>query len=259
MAGQAALLKPSTFVEGGGLPGDIDVTFKEVKFVLWDYNGKIPTANPAMFVKMQEDSGEEHDQWWSSGQSKDWVPSEDGKTLVAVGSATGLNTNSNAGMLITSIVNAGFPEDKIDGDVTVFQGLRCHVIRQPVKREGLTREPRADGKVFESTVLVVSKIHSLPWEKSSATGKAATGTTVASGTSGGNGAAGGTLEETASGVVMEILMAEGKHIPKQQLVTKVFQKVKGNPECNKIVQLVNKDEFLGSGPWTLNGGVVSMG
>src|SRR3990167_6088446 len=143
MAGQTAGLKPSEFVEGGGVVSDVDVGLKEVAFVLWDYNGRAPVRNPAIMAKMVEDEGTEHVQYWSAGQSKDWMPSEDGKKLVAVGSGSGLNSGSNAGILLTSIVNAGFPEDKIGDDITVFQGMRCHVIRVPAPKRGIVKEPRA--------------------------------------------------------------------------------------------------------------------
>jgi hypothetical protein len=253
MAGQSAGLKPSQFVEGGGLVSDIDVVFQEVAFVMWDYDGKIPQANPAIKVKMVEEEGTEHEQYWSSGNSKDWVASEDGKKLVAVGSSSGINSGSNAGILLTSIVNAGFPEDKIGDDIKIFQGMRCHVIRQAAPKRNIVRAPRADGRTYEDTVLVVSKIHQLPWEKKGA----APGKTITTATSAA--ASDGDLSEKATGVVMEILASEGKAIPKQQLVTKVFQHVKTDPDRNKLVQLVHKDEFLSNGPWSYDKGMVSAG
>ncbi len=251
--GQAASFKPSTFTEGGGLVGDIDVTFKSVRTVMWDYNGKTPTPSPAIKAVLVEESGEEVEQYWSCGQSKDWAASEDGKTLVAVGSATGINGNSNAGIFIASLVSAGFPESKIGDDVTVFDGLKAHVVRQATKREGLTATPRADGRTFEQTVLIVSKIHKLPWEN------AAGGSTQGAGTTGGTGGNGGGLEEYVQGVILEVLTEEGKPVPKTQLVTKVFQKCKAHPQKMDVVNLVHKDSFLQAGPWKLEGGIVSLG
>lgn len=249
MAGQPAGLKPSQFVEGGGLVSDVDVVLQEVAFVMWDYNGTLPTANPAIKAKMVEEDGTEHEQYWSAGQAKDWVASDDGKRLVAAGNSSGLNSGSNAGILLTSIVNAGFPEDKIGDDITVFKGMKCHVIRQAAPKRGIVRAPRADGRVFEDTVLVVSKIHQLPWERK---GAATTTAATATGTD-------GSLAEKATGLVMEILASEGKAIPKQQLVTKLFQHVKADPDRNKLVQLVHQDSFLGAGPWTYDKGMVSTG
>lgn len=249
MAGQPAGLRPSQFVEGGGLVSDIDVVFEDVRFVMWDYNGTLPTANPAIKAKMVEEDGAEYEQYWSAGQHKDWVASEDGRKLVAVGNSSGLNSGSNAGILLTSIVNAGFPEDKIGDDITVFKGMKCHVIRQAAPKRNIARAPRADGRVFEDTVLVVSKIHQLPWERK----RAATPTTTATA------AADGSLAEKATGLVMEVLTAEGKAIPKAQLVTKVFQLAKTDPDKNKLVQLVHTDAFLSAGPWQYQQGMVSAG
>lgn len=250
--GQAAGLRPSTFVEGGGLLGDVDVTFQSTRFCMWDYNGKQPTEVPAIHpVFLVEDTGEVHEsEYLSCGQG--WVASEDGKRLIATGSSSGLNANSNGGLFIASIVNAGFPEDKIGDDISVFDGMKAHVIRQVTKREGLQKAPRADGRSFEPTVLVVSKIHKLPWEgqATGAQGGASTGS---------QGSGGGSLEEYVQGVILEVLGKEGKGIPKAQLVTKVFQEVKNHPKRNDIVQMVHRDSFLGSGPWKLEGGVVSMG
>lgn len=248
--GQAAGLKPSTFVEGGGLLGDVDVTFKSVKFCMWDYNGSQPTANPAIKAELVEESGEVNEQYWSCGQAKDWVASDDGKRLIAVGSASGINVNCNGGIFIASVVNAGFPEDKIGDDISVFDGMKAHVIRQVTKREGLTKAPRADGRTFDPTVLVVSKIHKLPWEGTPTQQAQATG---------GAGGGEGSLEEYVQGVILDVLSKEGKGIPKAQLVTKVFQEVKNHPKRNDIVQMCHRDSFLGSGPWKLEGGVVSMG
>ncbi len=253
MAGQTAGLKPSEFVEGGGLVSDVDVVLADVKFVLWDYNGRVPVPNPAIMAKMVEDEGTEHVQYWSAGQSKDWMPSEDGRRLVAVGSGSGLNSGSNAGILLTSIVNAGFPEDKIGDDITVFQGTKCHVVRTAAPKRNIVKEPRADGRVYEDTVLTVSKIISLPWEKK---GVVAKGVGKPQAASGGDG---DELNTKAVGLVMEILAGEGKPVPKQQLVTRVFQAAKSDPDRNKLVQLVHSDQFLGSGPWGYEGGVVSAG
>ena len=245
--GKAAGLKPSEMVEGGGLISDVDVTFAEVRFEMWDYNGTVPVANPAIKAKLVEvEGGAEFIQYWSAGQSKDWMASEDGKRLVSVGSGAGLNSGSNAGILITSIVNAGFPEDKIGDDISVFDGMKAHVIRQAAPKRNIQKAPRADGRVYEDTVLVVSKVLQLPWEKK---GGAASGTTTTS----------GDISEKVTGIVLEVLGANNGTLPKQQLVTKVFQHAKSDSDRNKIVQMVHKDEFLKAGPWSYEGGVVTAG
>ena len=257
MAGQTVSFKPSTFVAGGALISDIDVTWAEVRFAEFDYNGKIPVPIPTIMAKLVDDDGVETIQYWSVGSSDDWSPSEDGKKLIAASGATVIKDSCNGAILMNSIVNAGFPEDKMnDNDITAtFQGMKTHVIRQAAPKRNIVKEPRADGRVYEDTVLVVSKIIALPWEKKGVAAKGAAKPQSAGATSGD----GDELSTKAVGLVMEILATEGKPVPKQQLVTKVFQAVKSDPDRNKLVQLVHSDQFLGNGPWGYEGGVVSAG
>src|SRR3972149_1510368 len=203
MAGKKASLKPSDFVEGGGVISGVDGTFAEARFAMWDYNGQVPVSNPAVRVKMVDEEKEEYLQYWSAGQAKDWVASDDGKSLLSVGSGSGINTGSNAGILLASVINAGFPEDKMGDDISVLDGLKCHVIRQAAPKRNIQKAPRADGRVFEDTVLIVSKIHQLPWERKGVAGKVAE-------------TSGDGLSEKAVGVVMEVLAAAGGSMPKQQ-------------------------------------------
>ena len=165
MSGNVPSLRPSEMSEGGGLLSDVDVVWKTPRFEMFDYEGKSPQPVPALMVDLETADGEEQVQAWSMGSSKDWMPSEDGKTLVSVGDATMLKTNSNGALLIASLINAGFPEEKIGGDASIFEGLECHMIRVTApERPGLKREKK-DG--FEQTVLQVSEIHKLPWEAKS--------------------------------------------------------------------------------------------
>ena len=96
-------LGPSSFVEGTGLISDVDAVFSEVEFVLWDYNGKIPEPAPALKVLLEVE-GEGVEQYWSAGSAKEFLPSDDGKMLLPVGSQTGLNKNSNVVQLIMSLI-----------------------------------------------------------------------------------------------------------------------------------------------------------
>ena len=107
-----SILRPSGFSEGGGLLDDVNATVKEARFEIFDYQGKGNAAPSARFTLSLED-GSEVSQNWSCGKATDWTPSEDGKTLVAIGRATSLNRQSNVALLLESIVNSGFPEDRI--------------------------------------------------------------------------------------------------------------------------------------------------
>ena len=108
-----------------------------------------------------------HEQYYSAGDPSKFAPSPDGKALTSLtGSATGLNASTNALAFLTSLVNAGFPEDKIGNDVSIFDGTVVHVnqVAQP-KRAGLKDQKR--GKTY----LLVTKIVRLPWEAAPASAK----------------------------------------------------------------------------------------
>lgn len=261
-------LKPSEATQGG-LLDNVNAEVKECSFVLYDYNGKVPTPNPALRMLLKDaDTGEEYEQYWSIGNSKDWVPSENGKELVPVGSASSLKTNSNGMVFLTSLVNAGFPEDKIGDNVGVFEGMVAHFIRVAApKRTGLEKQKRDDGKDFEATILTVDQITKLPWEKAKAAG--APGGAKA-GAGAGAGAKAGTSTTTtatsspdlaakAQELVMQVLSENPDGITRKDLPTKIFQKVGSDPDRNAIVTLVFKEEFLSNGPWAYADGKVSLG
>jgi len=152
-------LRPSDAQTGGYLD-DADVTFAELRFVVWDYQGKAP-ASVALKVSMEEDDGKLHEQYYSAGDPTKMQPSPDGKAIIPIAGATGLNVNTNAIAFISSIVNSGFPEDRILNDVSIFDGMKAHVnqVAQP-KRPGLKKAEIGEPKTY----LLVSKIVRLPWE-----------------------------------------------------------------------------------------------
>jgi hypothetical protein len=253
-----ASLRASDMVEGGGLLDDVEATITNIRFALWDYGGRVADQIPAVEVELETDNGEKATQYWSAGKSKDWVPSADGRRLEPIGNAKGINVSSNAGILLTSIVNAGFPEDKIGDDISVFEGMVAHFIRVPApKRSGLAKAPRADGRDFgEATILTVDKIVKLPWEK----GKVARGgaTSKASGAGARAPEQAQDLTTKATETAMAILADNPGGIPKAKLATTVFQSLKDDPDRNAIVQIVYKDDFLSAGPWKFEKGVVSL-
>lgn len=242
-------LGPSTFVEGTGLISDVDAAFKEVEFVLWDYNGKIPEPAPALRALLGVE-GEEVEQYWSAGSAREFVPSDDGKMLLPVGSQAGLNKNCNAVQLLQSIADAGFEdaEHKIEDDISIFEGMIAHVVRVPApKRPGLAKPARADGRVYEDQVLVVDSIIKLPWESEKGKKAAPKEETEA-----------GPLEDKATATVLEVL-EKHKSVDKKQLVGFAHSVLKGDSDRSAIITMIYKDEFLKDGPWSFDDGVVSGG
>jgi len=247
--------------EGGGLLNDVDVTWETARVKMWDYNGNIPTAVPALCLTLVDEDGEKHEQYYSVGDAKNWAPSSDGKRLMPTGSTTAVVGTSNAGILMASLVNAGFPEGEMGEDLSVFDGLKCHMIQVPApKRGGLAIRKRDDGRSFEPTILTVDKIISRPGEKKGS----GTGGGKGKASTGGGSAPAADVEEKAQEIVLEILGAEGNEdgVVKSQLPKLAFDLLKSDTKMRgPVVQLLAKDEFLGDSerPWVYADGKVTMG
>lgn len=262
MGEQVASLNPDNFVEGGGLIDDMDVTFKECLFDMFDYNGKVVPGVPSLKITMKMEDDEEAVQYYSIGSSNDWIPSEDGSQLVAVGKASNIRMTTNGGIFLKALIDAGFPVDKLGNDITILDGMQAHVIRVPApKRPGLQKKERADGKKFDETILIVSEILTLPWEKSkpkgAPKGKAAGGKKAASVEKKAAPKATETEEDSdaATMAVLSILEEVGT-ITKKELPGKIFQTEKENPDRNAIVKAVFDNAFLEAGPWDYEDGVL---
>lgn len=239
-------LKPSEAVEGGGLLDDVDAVVKEASFAMFDYQGQrsipIPTLQLILEVEGEEKT---YQQNWSVGKPEDWMPSEDGKRLIAIGKAQGLNTTSNTMLFLTSLVNAGYPEDKLTDDVSDLVGLEAHFNRVAApNRAGLVKK---EGD-RDQTVLIVTDIKKLPWETKKATGKPAkTATTKAGKTVAPPPTEGGVdLSTKAAETIMEIVVEEGGTLAKKAIPAALFKKLAGDPDKNDILKIAYKDDFLGA-------------
>jgi hypothetical protein len=262
-----ASLRPSDFTTGG-LIDDVDIEVKEARFVMWDYAGQVRDPVPALAVTMETGGEgtpitESYTQYYSAGDARNLMPSADGKALEVVGGSGGLKSSSNAGQFLVSLVNAGFPEDRLlDGDISVMDGLEAHVHRIPQpERKGLVKTPKQGDR--EATILVVSKIHRLPWDKKQAKAAGASGGSVSkmlaksqAGASTGPSTAAEAHAvahlEKARTVVLGILTGAGGSIVKNRLTAEVFKVLASDPDRQAIVGLVYQDSFLGGEghPWT---------
>jgi len=159
-------LRPSDAVEGGAIPQDKNLIILGSRFSLWDYQGKAKTTTAAK-IDFKDDDGTEYTQYYSVGDPERFTPSEDGKTLVAVGTAASLSKSSNFVIFMTALVNAGFPENRVGEDISSLEGLKAYYIGQkPPTRAGLAQNAPVEGqKVYEKVILVPSVIIKLPWEK----------------------------------------------------------------------------------------------
>lgn len=259
-------LKPCDATAGGGLLDDEDVKVVESKFTMFDYSGKAQPVPAIMWKLDRGDGSEPVAQYWSVGKGVDWMPSDDGKELLPIGKATQLVESSNGVLLLSSVVNAGIPESKIGADVSIFEGMECHMNRVAApERKGLV------SKKENQTILVVTKIHKLPWEKAAAKGggKTAKGKPAGGGgraTKGSKAPATADIDGIATEFILNILandetMAQFPDgIPKAKLAPQAFATFPADdPNRGAVVKKVFEDAFLNAGPWAYTGGKISMG
>jgi hypothetical protein len=281
-------LRPSTYTEGGGLPDDLDVTVKESAFVMYDFNGSVIPAVCClgMTLTFADADGKEAEQqdYLSLGTHGNWKPSDDGKQANPDGSAgdyaiqpenKNLNRNCKLAKFLESLVNSGYPEDKLDNfSASSLVGLGFHLKREAVKYTGLVRTGKNAGR--EQTALTANKIHKMPWEKAAAVsplakkaglgGKPAPSSNATSAFTSApskvNGKGEASPEQTAKAQeqVQVCLMEAGGTMAKGKLASAVFAALKGDPDQKVISQLVFKDTFLNAiDGVTFDGATLTMG
>jgi len=244
---EGASLKPSDAMEGGGLLDNVDVTWEEVRFQDWDYNGTQPKA-PALKITMRLEDEDMAEQYFSCGKiaADDYKIAGEGTRLDKKGkNARPLSKSSNFIILMQSLVSADFPEDKIGTDCTIFEGLECHMVRiKAPERKGLApKAPRVDGRVFDPTNFVVDKILKFPWEKKEAAKE--------------KGKTDDAIAQKTIEAVIAVLKANPKGLDPKKLAGQVFNKTKNMP----VAQLAAKEDFLTEGAiegnWGFEDGIVS--
>lgn len=162
------------FEEGGLYPGGTGV-IEEVKYVLWDYDGKQPKDSViAVYVKFQptdnSNEGKPVPIHWAAGNDvKSFAPDPTGGHLVIIGAREKQSQSSNWAYVLKKFRdNCGMDVTKLDGNEGILALTRTQVtftrMDQPT-REGLQDDkPAGEPKKFKSTLLVPTKA-TFPWEK----------------------------------------------------------------------------------------------
>lgn len=236
-------LRPSGFTTGGGLLDDVDVTFTEALFG-YGYGKEGSGAEAVTLqIKMMDGDGTEHQSFYSVGQG--FVPSEPGgEELVPVGDKTALNGGSNAALFLNSLVNAGLPEDLLDGAISAINGTKVHVNRVAAPKRGNLPKREGPNADREQTVLLVTTVISLPGEKPKA---AAKGAKPAAGKPAAATKAAST--EDTDDLVMELMGVfsanDGAPMKKVDIVKALFKSVEAsNPNKKAILAQAGKAEVL---------------
>lgn len=264
----AISLNPETFNEGGaGLIDDVDLVVKSARFGMFEY-GKTG-KRPALLFTFTTDEGESLEEPYSVGKKEDWMPSDDGKQLLAVGASTSLHVSSKAGMFFKSLVEIGFPGEKLGDDISILDGLKAHFIRVPdPERKGLTKSKEQlekEAKYGPPTTLLPSAIVSLPWEKTKPVGAPkAAGKPKAAAKKAEEAAPAeesADIEVNATDAVLAVLTDAGGELKITQLPGKILAKLRemGVPEQTPTLRKAVDAEFLKTGPWVYDGSTVKLG
>ncbi len=237
-------LKPSEFVEGGAVPVDRNLTWKECRFNIFEYkkkDGTVVGTTTAARINYVDDDGAEFEQQYSVASTDRFIPSGDGKQLVAVGAAQALSKSSNFYILLNALINAGFPENKISEDISTLDGLYTYNIGLPEpKRTGLVREPAEGAR--EKVLSVPSQILRLPWEKKGGKGTPVKATTKTASVE----ESGDSDAVTAKAIALvEKNLVDGE-TTRQKLAVSVFKTLAKDPDKDAVAALIFKAEFQGA-------------
>ena len=266
---KGASLNPDDFISGG-LLDDVDATWKNVMFEMYNYGGK---SEPAPCLGADLVTGAEirpEDvvrQYWSCGSADNWEPSEDGSRLIPVGGDTELRKSTNLFMLLKSLKEAGFPMAQLaDGNVSVLNGLKAHMRRiDAPKRGGMApQSPRRgrDGKEYEkdNKVLCVEKIIALPSEAPAEPKAAKKGAAKKSEKTEAPKDTDGSLDAKAVDVLSSIIVQGGGKTNKKDLPTVAFKVLAGDKDRNRVLALYFNDEWMkGAGFVVSDSGEITLG
>lgn len=261
--------RPGDFVAGGGIPDGV-YRVASSEYVPFDYDGNIKdpvtalgwglvpqTVSGSGAAAQYKDADDKLMQHYSVGPMTKFAPSEDKHHLVRTGEQTGPGKNSNFFILITSLINAGFPEDKIDADCSVFEGMIAEFknIAQP-KRSGLpqsnlVKTDQASDR--DRTIPVPVVIARLPWDKKAtvAAKSKAAATTAAATTSEAptesNGAS--DIETVFAEIIADVLKGEKGEVPRAKLRLNVFKEANRRKldaaTRDALTKMVADDDQLG--------------
>lgn len=242
---QGVSLRPGDAQEGGFLD-DADVTIKTMRAATWDYRGKAPKPCAAIEVTYLHDDKEKVE-YYRVGDLEKLVPSGDKKSFLPTGTAGGIMARSKGFYLITSLINAGFPEDKVGADLSVFDGTQVHVNNTTLPDK---IKDTVTGQEKENKALLVTKILSFPWDAKAkgSTKKAAGASKPAAATASAPAAsapAGGTdVSQKAIDTIGAVVSEAGGTIKRVQLNQQVFRKLAQDSDRNAIIRLVGDAAFL---------------
>ncbi len=167
------------FEQGGGLyPGGTGI-IEDIKYTLWDYNGKrAKDSGLAVYMKFQptdnSNEGKPVEQYWSCGDVSSFAPDPTGGFLIALKTRTAQSDNSKWAYVVKKFRdNCGLPPGSLSGKESGKEGIKA-LIRSEVtfilvdapkydiQNEGEQKD--ANAKKYPEKILYPTKAK-FPWEK----------------------------------------------------------------------------------------------
>lgn len=227
----AGALKPANAVGSSFGVVNGEYIIKSCKAHIFDYQGKADPVAAAL-ITFENASGVLSEQNYSAGKTGS----------ISDGRFTAVAKKSDLFQFITSAIAGGFPEDKLDDDISVFEGCRV-LIRNEAK-------PKIESTDKDKTIALIEKVLALPGAKATKP----------------NGAAKvDTTEAAITAVQTALAEAAGNKLERVSLGTKVFLRLtkENNPAATEIKKLAQDSTWLAAnaeaGGWTSDGKTISLG
>jgi hypothetical protein len=135
----------------GGLLSDVDVEFTNCRFD-WTDTTYAPDPLPAFFSDLVQDDGTVTSQFWTcGGKGTDLQPSEDGKYLITESNTT-VKKESNFYRLLEAFAKLGSNVNAGLEDASFFNGIKAHIERVPILKNGKPVVNQNNGRPLEILV-----------------------------------------------------------------------------------------------------------
>jgi len=245
-------LRYEALAEGGTFFDDFDGVISDIRFIMTDYNGKAKTPVAVCKVTLRV-GDDESTQFYALGGDGDFVANETGTGLEFLKAKTKPTKQTNYGRFLKSLIDAGFPENKMDADdISYLVGLDAHWLTSPVESTGSNKKKEGEK---EHTVLLCTKINKLPWESDAAKGKA-------KGKAKGNAkVVDDDLANIVAGIIQGIAIDNDGEMTKAAMLSAMFKSPDVDNSGNKkgVLQLAKDDTFLKSrSEWQFEGGILTI-
>jgi hypothetical protein len=264
--------RPSSFKRGGGFLNDVDAVWTDYEFTdVFPFQSedrprkksKDPDFRPLYaLLTFQVDGADEPVQTTRFvGSADDFEIEDDGKTLVPANEDVALRASAEFSLFIQTLVEAGFPEDRLSEEAINFEsvlGTRLRLAQRTNDEKTKKLGPRVDKKTKKSyawTDLVVEAVYDLPG-KGKAVGRPAGPGKAGAGGSKGKGASAPGAKKTSADVdyteeatdVLLTILAERSPIAKGKLRVPVLKALTGKPadERDGIYKALFDEDFLAS-------------